>query len=494
LLKDNTFLVTTKPRYRHKYLILAICCLSLFIVSMDATVVNVALPSIGRDLHSTISGLQWTIDAYTLVLASLLMLSGSTADRLGRRRTFQVGLVLFVIGSLLCSIAPGVGWLVAFRMLQAVGGSMLNPVAMSIITATFTDAKERARAVGIWGAVVGISLGLGPLIGGLLTETIGWRSIFWINAPIGVAALVLTALFVPESKAARARRFDPVGQGLVIVLLATLVGGLIEGPNLGWTSPGALGLFVAAALALVGILLYEPRREDPLLEVRFFRSIPFSSAVITAICVFGAQGAFLFVSALYLQEVRGLSPFNAGLRTIPLAIAQIIFAPLSGRLVSSSGTRRPLVLGAIGMGVGAGLLTTIGATTPMPFLLVAFAIFGIGLGLMNPPITTTAVSGMPRAMAGAASGVASTSRQTGISLGVAIAGTVTGISGASNVGAGFADATHTIWWIVVGLAALVLALALLANSAIGRRSTEGIADLLAEPATGSVRAQAPVGA
>ena len=200
---------------------------------MDITIVNVALPAIRTDLHASVSGLQWTIDAYTVVLASLLILSGSTADRLGRRRTFQVGLTLFTVGSLLCGIAPGLGWLVAFRMLQAVGGSMLNPVAMSIITNVFTEPRERARAIGVWAGVVGISLGVGPVLGGALVETIGWRSIFWVNVPIGIAAFVLAAMFVPESKAERARPLDPVGQILVIAVLLSLTYAIIEAPRAG---------------------------------------------------------------------------------------------------------------------------------------------------------------------------------------------------------------------------------------------------------------------
>ena len=183
--------------------------MSLFIVGLDSTIVNVALPSIGRDLHAAVSGLQWTIDAYTLVLASLLMLAGSTADRIGRRRTFQTGLATFTAGSLLCSLAPSLGWLIAFRMVQAVGGSMLNPVAMSIITNTFTDRRERARAIGVWGGVFGLSMALGPVAGGALVDSVGWRGIFWVNIPVGIAAIVLAALFVPESKAERARRRTP---------------------------------------------------------------------------------------------------------------------------------------------------------------------------------------------------------------------------------------------------------------------------------------------
>jgi EmrB/QacA subfamily drug resistance transporter len=450
-------------------------------VSLDATVVNVALPSIGRELHSTISGLQWTIDAYTLVLASLLMLSGSTADRIGRRTTFQVGLGVFTVGSLLCSMAPSVGWLVVFRMVQAVGGSMMNPVAMSIITATFDDAKERAKAVGVWGAVVGVSMGVGPLVGGALTDTIGWRSIFWINVPIGVVAVVLTFLYVPESRAPRARRFDAPGQVLVVVFLAALVGGLIEGPRLGWASPAAIGLFVASAAAFVLLGVVERRRPEPLIDVRFFRSIPFSTAVLTAVGAFGANGAFLFLNALYLQEVRHMTPFQAGLWTLPAAVATMAMSPLSGRLVASVGTRIPLVLAGVGIGGGAAVLTTIGSNTPMPVLVVAFVLFGFGFGMVNAPITNTAVSGMPRSQAGSAAGVASTSRQTGVSLGVALAGTVTGVSAAATVHAGFATATHAMWWIVVGIAVGIVIVGFVSTSARARRSVESIGDLLEEP-------------
>ena len=189
---------------RHRWLVLAICCTSLLVVSMDNTIVNVALPAIRADLEASITELQWTVDAYTLVLACFLMLAGATGDRLGRRRTFQTGLAVFGLGSLLCSLAPSVGWLIAARAVQGIGGTMLNPIALSIVTNIFTDPRERARAIGIWGSVVGISLGLGPVLGGLLTETVGWRAIFWVNVPIVLAAIALTARFVPESQIGRA--------------------------------------------------------------------------------------------------------------------------------------------------------------------------------------------------------------------------------------------------------------------------------------------------
>src|SRR3954449_12198692 len=252
--------------HRRRMLVLAICCMSLLIVSLDNTVLNVALPSMQRELDASTAGLQWTIDAYTLVLASLLMLSGSTADRLGRKRVFMTGLVVFTVASLLCSLAPNVELLVAFRVLQAVGGSMLNPVAMSIIANTFTDPRERAQAVGIWGAVFGISMALGPIVGGTVVDAFGWRPIFWINLPVGLAAIALTLRLVPESRAPRARRFDPVGQVLVIVLLAALTYGIIEAPALGWPPRPIVAAFAASAAALAGLLAYEPRREEPLVD------------------------------------------------------------------------------------------------------------------------------------------------------------------------------------------------------------------------------------
>src|SRR5437588_9231728 len=201
---------------RRRLLVLGICCLSLFIVGLDTTIVNVALPAIHTDLHASVAGLQWTIDAYTLVLASLLILSGSTADRIGRRRVFQIGLVVFAAGSLLCGIAPSLGLLVGARVLQAIGGSMLNPVAMSIVRNVFADPRERARAIGIWGAVFGLSMALGPVVGGALVDSVGWRAVFYVNVPIGLLAILLTVRFVPESRAPRPRRLDPIGQLLVI--------------------------------------------------------------------------------------------------------------------------------------------------------------------------------------------------------------------------------------------------------------------------------------
>ncbi len=466
-----------EPSRKRRQLILAICCMSLLIVGLDNTIVNVALPSIGRELHTTVAGLQWTVDAYTLVLASLLMLSGSMGDRLGRRRVFQTGLVLFTLASLLCSAAPSLGWLIAFRMLQAVGGSMLNPVAMSIIRNVFTDARERAQAIGLWGATVGISLALGPVVGGALVQSAGWRSIFWINIPVGLIALVLTMRFVPESRAPHPRRVDPVGQVLVIVLLASLTYAIIEAPSAGWLSDQSIGLFALAAAALFALLAYEGRRREPLLELRFFRSVPFAGASVIAICSFAALGGFLFLNTLYLQEVRGLSALTAGLYTLPIAAMTIVFSPLSGRVVARRGPRTGLLVGGLGIMLGGGLLTGLGASTSLTSLLPAYFIFGIGFGMVNPPITNTAVLGMPPAQAGVAAAVASTSRQVGQTLGVALVGAVAA-AGVGAVGPGFVQASHAGWWIVTGCGAAVLVLGLISTTAWANASAQRIADEL----------------
>ncbi|WP_327291220.1 MFS transporter [Streptomyces sp. NBC_01198] len=460
-----------EPTARRRTLILAICCMSLLIVSLDNTILNVALPSLQKEFHASVSGLQWTIDAYLLVIASLLLLSGSTADRIGRKRVFQTGLAVFTAGSLLCSLAPSLGWLIAFRMVQAVGGSMLNPVAMSIITNTFSEPRERARAIGVWGGVIGISMAAGPIVGGALVESVGWRAIFWINLPIGLAALALTARFVPESRAPRARRVDPVGQLLVIALLGTLTYGIIEGSDAGWSSALIIGCFAVAALAAAALAAYEKRRVDPLIDTRFFRSVPFSGATVIAVSGFAALGGFLFLNTLYLQDERGLSALDAGLYMLPMAAMALVFAPLSGRLVGTRGPRVPLVLAGTAMTASGVLFAGFDAQSSDVLLFTSYVLFGIGFGLVNAPITNTAVSGMPRAQAGVAAAVASTSRQVGQSLGVAV------------LGAALAAGLHEgAWWIIAGCGASVLVLGTLTTGRWAKATAARTAGLLAPEA------------
>ncbi|MET8812913.1 MFS transporter [Streptomyces sp. NPDC004549] len=466
--------------HRRRLLVLAICCMSLLIVSLDNTALNVALPSMQRDLHATTSGLQWTIDAYTLVLASLLMLAGSTADRIGRKRVFMTGLTIFTVGSLLCSLAPNLELLVVFRMIQAVGGSMLNPVAMSIITNTFTDPRERARAIGAWGAVVGISMAAGPLVGGLLVESVGWRSIFWVNLPVGAAALLLTLRFVPESRAPKPRRPDPVGQLLVIALFGSLTYAIIEAPDAGAATVLPFG--AVALAALLALLIYEPRRAEPLIELRFFRSAPFSGATVIAVSGFAALGGFLFLSTLYLQNVRGLDALHAGLWMLPMAAPTLLCAPLSGRLVGSRGPRIPLLLAGAAMTLSGVLFAAFEAETSNLTLLAGYVLFGIGFGFVNAPITNTAVSGMPRAQAGVAAAVASTSRQLGQTLGVAVIGAVL----ASGIGDSpyrdtFVSAARPGWWILTACGATVLILGYVTSGRWARTTATRTAERLEAP-------------
>ena len=436
------------------WLILSICCLSLLVVGIDVTIVNVALPAIQHDLHASVSGLQWTVDAYTLVLASLLMLSGSTADRLGRRRVFQLGLLIFTAGSLLCSLAPTLPLLIAFRCVQALGGSMLNPVALSIVANTFTERRARARALGVWSAVFGVSLALGPALGGLLVSDVTWRAVFWINVPVGVAAIVLTQLFVPESRAARARRFDPWGQVLTIAALAALIYGVIEGPADGWGSLTIIAAFCGAAAAAAALIAVELRRPEPLIEIRFFRSMPFSGASLIAVCAFGALGGFLFLNTLYLQDARGFSALHAGMLTLPMAVMICVFAPVSGRLVAARGPRISLTLAGPAIMAGAILLLWLSDATSAGYLVLSYVVFGLGFGLVNAPISNSAVSGMPVSQAGVAASVASASRQAGSSLGVAVTGSL--VAAAS--GARLASASHVAWAVLAGCGLLVLLL------------------------------------
>jgi EmrB/QacA subfamily drug resistance transporter len=472
------------PDRRRRMLVLVICSMSLLIVGLDTTIVNVALPAIHRSLHSTLSGLQWTVDAYTLVLASLLMLSGSTADRLGRRRVFQAGLALFSLGSLLCALAPSLELLVAFRVVQAIGGAMLNPVAMSIIRNVFEDPRERAQAIGVWGAVFGISMALGPVLGGLLVSAISWRAIFLVNLPIGLAAIALTALFVPESRAPRPRRIDPVGQILVIAALASLTYALIEGGQQGYGAAPIVTLLAFSLACFAALVLYELRRREPLLEMRFFTSAPFAGASAIAVCLFAATGGFLFMVTLYLQDVRGLSPLHAGIYMLPMAAMMIVFAPVSGRLVGRFGPRPPMVIGGLAVLVSGLMLTELAPATSVPFLLGAFAVFGFGSALVNPPITNTAVSGMPPAQAGVASAVASTSRQVGMTLGVAALGAVAGGGLGSGIGPGFAAATRPGWWIVAGLGLAVAVLGYVTTTGWARETARRTVERLSAPATG----------
>jgi EmrB/QacA subfamily drug resistance transporter len=335
---------------------------------------------------------------------------------------------------------------------------------MAIITNTFTDPKERAFAIGIWGAVIGVSMALGPVLGGLLVSSIGWRSIFWINVPVGVVAIILSIIFIPESRAPRARKVDVVGQVLVIVLLSSLTYSIIEAPTHGWLSGEILTTLALFVASLTALIVWEPQCDEPLIDLRFFRSIPFAGATVIAITSFAALGGFLFLNTLYLQDVRGLSPLRAGLDTLPMALMVMVLPPISGHIVGTRGSRIPLVIAGITLTVSCLMLVPLSDATSFTWLFVSYTIFGIGFGFVNAPITNAAVSGMPRAQAGVAAGIASTSRQVGQTLGVAVVGALATTHLQSAAHSDLAEASRAAWWTLAGCGVAVLILGIIATS------------------------------
>jgi EmrB/QacA subfamily drug resistance transporter len=405
--------------------VLAISCLSLLMIGLDDTIVSIALPTIARDFHASISGLQWIADGYTLVLASLLIFGGATADRFGRRRVFRVGLAVFTAASALCSLAPDLGWLIAFRVLQAVGGCMLNPVAVSIISGVFPNKAGRARAIAVWVSMFGLGMALGPTLGGVLIAAVGWRGIFWVNVPVGLCGIALTSLFVPESRAPDARRPDWIAQVLVIVILGALVYAIIEGAYTDWRAITIRGFFIAACAASAVLIVWELRRKEPFIDLRHFRDRSFIAAVLIGVCAFADLGGFLFLTTLYLQDVRGSSAIHAGLQLLPTAAAMALCPSLATWVAARTGSPRPpLLLGGLTLMLSTYLMARVGASTGETSLLVTYGLFGVGMGLVNSQISVAAVAGMPPSQAGLASGIASASRQVGQALGVAVSGSL----------------------------------------------------------------------
>jgi EmrB/QacA subfamily drug resistance transporter len=466
---------------RRRVVVLLICSSSLFITYLDSTILNVALPTVQKDLHASLAGLQWVADAYLLVLASLLMLAGSTADRLGRRRLFITGLFGFSLGSLACSLAPDTGSLIALRMLQALGGSMLTPVSLSIVRNTFTDARERAQAIGIWSGIFGLATACGPVAGGVLVSEVGWRSVFWVNVPIGLAMMAAARRYVPESRAPRPRRADVPGQLLMIAFLGSLTYAVIQGPVAGWASPPILALFAAAGGALAAFAAVERRRAEPLLELRFFRSLPFTGASVIAVLSFIVLAGFLFVITLYLQQARGYSPLRAGLELLPATAVMALAAPVAGSLVGRRGPRIPLVASGVLTALGGALLLGLSPATSAARLGIALAVLGAGLGLVNPPITNTGVTGMPPAQAGVASAVISATRQIGNVLGVAVMGAMltaglhAGLARGQARAAALSAATGGPWRLAAACGILVAAVGFATTSARARASAAAAA-------------------
>ena len=442
---------------RRKLGILAICCLSVLMTIMDLTIVNLAIPSIRTDLGATAAHAQWTIAIYALGVASLQLLGGEAGDRFGRRRVLQIGTTVFMLGSLLCSLAPTIDVLIAARLIQAVGASMMNPVALAIISQVFVEPTERARAIGIWGAVFGAALALGPIVGGLLIETVGWRGVFWINLPIGAAAVVACAMLVPESETSTRRGTDLLGQFLGTGSLFGLVFVMIESPGRGWTHPLVIMTAAAAACAFVGFLRHESRHPDPFIDLRLFRSTAFAAAAVIALSVFTVWGAFLFMMSIYLQGWRGYTAVHAGLLLLPVGVAVLVLSPISGHLVSRFGNRPPLLIAGLMTVVMSAMLAFLDPAAPRWLLILICTAFGITFGMVTVPVNYAAVSSVPQDRAGAAAGITSTSKQIGISLGVALSGVLA--TGALSPPAGdFTNAARPLWLLTLVLGLAIAAL------------------------------------
>lgn len=434
-------------------MILVTCCLALFVSTLDNTVANVALPSIGRELHATTAALQWVIDSYIVVRGCLLLTAGAAGDRWGRRKMFVAGLGGFGVGSLLCSLAPTVQLLIAFRVLQALGGCFLVPGSLSLITDAYPDRRERARAIGIWSATTAASTGLGPPLGGLLVDSFGWRSVFWVNLPIVVVAIWLARRYASEGPKDAGRKVDLVGQVIVIVLLVTLTYGFIQASDSSWSSPVVITLFAVAAASAVAFVFVELRTPQPLLDPRLFRSGPFTGAATVATTAFVVFAGFLFVNTLYLQDTLGYSPLLAGLIVAPSTLGNVVLAPLSGRMTAAVGARRPVLLASLSLLGGALVLAE--ETTHHPslgVLIAGYVLIGSGVGLVNTPITDAAVAGLPPERSGVAGAITSAFRQVGNSLGVALLGAlfaagstaVVGLRTAYLTAAGFAALTFLV--------------------------------------------------
>ena len=404
-----------------KWWTLLAACVATFMLLLDITVVNVALPQIERDLGATFTDVQWVIDAYTLTLAAFVLTSGSLGDRLGRRRVFAFGLVVFFAASLTCGFAVSPAMLNISRAAQGVGGAVLFAVSLSLVAQEFVG-RARATALAIYGATIGVAVAVGPIVGGALTSTLGWRWIFFINVPIGVAALIVTLARVRETRDPEARGIDWFGLVTFGLANTALVLGLLRGNDEGWTSPGIIGLFVAAALLFAAFLLIESRMAQPMLPLKYFRSPTFTGAQITAFAISATMFASFLYIILYVQNVLGYSPMGAAVRFLPVTIASFLIAPLAGIAVTKV---PPRVLLASGLGLialGLILMARTKAGDDWTGILYGLILGGIGIGVVNPVLANVALSTVPEEQSGVASGVNDTFRQVGIAAGTAAMG------------------------------------------------------------------------
>lgn len=401
-------------------------CLSLLIVVIDNTILNVTLPTLARELQAGTTELQWITDAYTLVFAALLIPAGFLGDRFGRRRALIGGLVVFLVGSIIAALSDTSSSLIAARAVMGVGGAFVMPATLSIITAVFPT-TERARAIGIWSAIAGVGIVVGPTLGGFLLGRFAWSSVFWVNVPLVTLALTVVLLVVPALSGARtaAGRLDVAGAVLAAGGTLALVDGVIQGPERGWLSPLTLGEIGLAGLLLAGFVAWELRTASPLIDPRVFTYRAFSAATLSVAMIFFTLFGSLFALTQFLQLVQGYSALGAGLRALPFAAAVLVLSPVSSLLVARVGIRVVIPTGLALMGAGLLLLAAyVTPTTSYGFLAVAVAIMGAGMGLVIAPAGESIVSVLPTGQTGAGSAVNSTVQELGGSLGVAVIGSL----------------------------------------------------------------------
>ena len=407
-----------------KWWTLGAVCVATFMLLLDITVVNTALPAIQRDLGGSFSDLQWVIDAYALSLAALVLTAGSLADRLGRRRVFAFGLAVFSLASLLCALAPDPTFLNLSRALQGIGGAIMFAVSLALLAQEFKAGPERGMAMGIYGATIGIAVAIGPLVGGLLTDGLGWEWVFLINVPIGIAAVAVTYWKVAESRDPDATRIDWAGLATFSSALFLLVLGLVRGNDEGWGSPLIVSLLAGAGVLLAAFVAVERRVPEPMLPLSLFRRRAFTGVQLSAFAVSGSMFALFLYLTLYLQSFLGYSPIEAGVRYLPITIASFVVAPMAGLALARIQARVLMSAGLALTGLGLLLMGGLGVDSDWTALLAGFLVSGIGVGLLNPVIADVALSVVPKERSGMAAGINDTFRQVGIAVGIAAWGAV----------------------------------------------------------------------
>ncbi len=409
---------------QRRWILIAAIFLGSFVVMLDVSIVNVALPTIEHSLKSDIAGLQWVVSAYTLCLSAFLLTAGALGDRYGRRRVWTLGLATFIIGSAICSFAADMPALIGGRVVQGIGGALLIPGPLSILSRAFPDREQRAHVIGAWSSFSGISLITGPLIGGFLIAHFGWHSIFLINLPVGLITLILGIISIPESADPAHTSLDPVGQVLSVLGLAGLSYGLIRGGDIGWSDPVTLGL-LGGALLLFGVFIAAERRiEAPMLPIELFRISAFRACIFGSFVIGFAAFSSPFFLSLYFQQVQGLSVAETGLRLTPQFAALALVSSISGRLVARIGAWRNLFVGFLGMTLSLGAMIFWSVDLAFVMTLPWLLLLGAGMGMTVPTTSTLAMSAAPPTRTGTASATINVARQAGLSVGIALIGAI----------------------------------------------------------------------